>query len=193
MLTRIWCMCMRVCLAGKRRGEDVVFPLKINLADLYKSTQKTLKVTRNVICRDCNGKGGKFVQKCRDCRGQGVRIIMRQLGPGMIQQMQAACDACSGKGEVIPKKGACMYLCVYLSRYLCIYVSIYLCMYVSVCVSMYLCICISIYLRMSECVNFWIDAWTCMYVYVSIGGCVCHCISGYRVAAAIKSLHRVFT
>lgn len=72
----------------KRKGEDVVFPLKIGLENLYTSITKKLKLTRNVICGDCNGKGGSSTIVCRDCRGQGVRMVMRQVGPGMIQQMR---------------------------------------------------------------------------------------------------------
>jgi DnaJ family protein A protein 2 len=54
-------------------------------------------LTKNVVCGGCAGKGGKGVAKCGTCKGRGVRMIIRQLGPGMIQQMQAQCDACDGE------------------------------------------------------------------------------------------------
>lgn len=44
---------------------------------------------------------------CRSCKGQGIKIIVRQIGPGMIQQMQAHCDECEGQGEVINPKDRC--------------------------------------------------------------------------------------
>lgn len=91
----------------KRKGEDVQFPLKLDLKDLYTGTTKKLRLTKNVICVDCSGKGGKGVRKCHNCKGQGSVMVIRQLGPSMIQQMQTACSTCSGKGEVISEGGRC--------------------------------------------------------------------------------------
>ena len=44
--------------------------------------------------------GGKqgAMSKCRTCQGRGVKITMRQLGPGMVQQMQSICPECHGEG-----------------------------------------------------------------------------------------------
>ena len=92
---------------GKAKGEDVVFPLKVTLEDLYNGTSKKLRLTKNIICVQCGGKGGKGEGTCRDCKGQGVRIVIRQLGPGMIQQMQTACGACKGTGSMIAEKDRC--------------------------------------------------------------------------------------
>lgn len=49
---------------------------------------------------DCFSQGGKSgaVQKCSACRGRGVRIMIRQLAPGMVQQMQSVCSDCNGEG-----------------------------------------------------------------------------------------------
>ena len=57
----------------------------------------------------CFSQGGKSgaVQKCSACRGRGVRIMIRQLAPGMVQQMQSVCSDCNGKGEVINEKDRC--------------------------------------------------------------------------------------
>ena len=41
------------------------------------------------------------------CGGQGVRLVMRHLGPGMMQQLQQACDRCAGKGYSIPANDMC--------------------------------------------------------------------------------------
>ena len=92
---------------GKAKGEDVVFPLKVTLEDLYNGTSKKLRLTKNILCPQCGGKGGKGEGTCRDCKGQGVRIVIRQLGPGMIQQMQTACAACKGTGSLIAEKDRC--------------------------------------------------------------------------------------
>uniref|UniRef100_A0A665VAP0 DnaJ heat shock protein family (Hsp40) member A2a n=1 Tax=Echeneis naucrates TaxID=173247 RepID=A0A665VAP0_ECHNA len=71
---------------GRRRGEDMVHPLKFS-----------------------TGQGGKTgaVQKCTTCRGRGMRIMIRQLAPGMVQQMQSVCTDCNGEGEVISEKDRC--------------------------------------------------------------------------------------
>jgi DnaJ-class molecular chaperone len=36
--------------------------------------------------------------RCNGCHGSGVRIVTRQIGPGMIQQMQHVCSDCRGSG-----------------------------------------------------------------------------------------------
>jgi len=92
---------------GPRKGKDVLFRLKVQLDDLYSGATKSLRLTKNVVCDGCAGKGGKGVMKCSGCKGRGVRLIVRQLGPGMIQQMQAQCDQCDGEGEIIPPSGRC--------------------------------------------------------------------------------------
>lgn len=46
-------------------------------------------------------RGGKdgATQRCRVCSGRGVKVTLRQLGPGMVQQMQSICSDCRGEGE----------------------------------------------------------------------------------------------
>ncbi|XP_023602253.1 dnaJ homolog subfamily A member 2 isoform X2 [Myotis lucifugus] len=94
---------------GRRRGEDMMHPLKVSLEDLYNGKTTKLQLSKNVLCSACNGQGGKSgaVQKCSACRGRGVRIMIRQLAPGMVQQMQSVCSDCNGEGEVINEKDRC--------------------------------------------------------------------------------------
>ena len=40
-------------------------------------------------------------------RRHGVRLITRQIAPGMVQQMQQQCPACDGKGTTIKAKDRC--------------------------------------------------------------------------------------
>lgn len=91
----------------KRRGDDVIFPLKVTLEDLYNGCVKKLRLTKNVLCKPCKGKGGKSVVQCRECKGQGIKLVIRQVGPGMIQQMQQPCGACQGQGSTVPEKDRC--------------------------------------------------------------------------------------
>jgi len=95
---------------GPRRTEDIVHELQVTLDDLYKGKQTKLSVTRNIICTTCTGTGtksGAAVGKCKGCEGRGVRLIIKQLGPGMIQQMQTVCPECGGKGEQIKEEDKC--------------------------------------------------------------------------------------
>nr|KAF6285539.1 DnaJ heat shock protein family (Hsp40) member A2 [Myotis myotis] len=94
---------------GRRRGEDMMHPLKVSLEDLYNGKTTKLQLSKNVLCSACNGQGGKTgaVQKCSACRGHGVRTMIRQLAPGMVQQVQSVCSDCNGEGEVINKKDRC--------------------------------------------------------------------------------------
>merc|ERR1719158_39012 len=91
----------------QKKGKDVLFRLRVSLDDLYNGANKKLRLTKQVICKSCNGEGGTGVAKCATCKGRGVRVIIRQLGPGMIQQMQAQCEDCKGEGEIIPPGKRC--------------------------------------------------------------------------------------
>ncbi|KAF8061442.1 hypothetical protein FPV67DRAFT_1509004 [Lyophyllum atratum] len=93
---------------GPRKTKDLVHRVHVSLEDLYKGKTTKLALTRNVICSKCKGKGGKegAVRSCPSCSGRGIKITMRQMGP-MIQQIQSACDDCSGTGEIINAKDRC--------------------------------------------------------------------------------------
>jgi len=93
-----------------QKGEDIVFQLGVTLTDLYNGKTSKIKITRNAVCSTCAGRGGmrdNSSRPCGGCKGQGVKIVRRQLGPGMIQQLQQVCDECGGKGEVIDEKDRC--------------------------------------------------------------------------------------
>jgi len=95
---------------GPRRTEDIHHELGVTLEDLYKGKTTKLSVTRNVLCSTCTGTGtksGASTGKCKTCEGRGIRLIIKQLGPGMIQQMQTVCNDCGGKGEVIKEEDKC--------------------------------------------------------------------------------------
>mmetsp|Transcript_3324 Transcript_3324/g.11697 ORF Transcript_3324/g.11697 Transcript_3324/m.11697 type:complete len:407 (-) Transcript_3324:209-1429(-) len=81
---------------GRRKAEDTVHPLKVSLEDLYNGKTAKLAITRNVM------KGEP--RQCGTCRGQGAVIQMRQIGPGMVQQMQSRCPDCGGTGFSVTMK-----------------------------------------------------------------------------------------
>jgi len=95
---------------GPRRTEDIVHELQVTLEDLYRGKTTKLAVTRDAICKTCTGSGtksGGSAGKCKTCEGRGIRLVIKQLGPGMIQQMQTVCNDCGGKGEQIKEEDKC--------------------------------------------------------------------------------------
>jgi len=76
--------------SGPRKGPSIQHPLKVSLEDLYNGKMVKLAINRKVIVGDSN--------ECATCHGQGAVMEMRQIGPGMITQMQRPCGECSGQG-----------------------------------------------------------------------------------------------
>jgi len=74
-----------------RKGAAVNHPLKVSLEDLYNGKTVKLAVNRKVIVGDVN--------ECQRCEGKGAIMEIRQIGPGMIQQVQRNCDSCGGQGN----------------------------------------------------------------------------------------------
>lgn len=52
--------------------------------------------------RNFYSKGGKTgaTKKCGACKGRGYQVAMRQVGMGMIQQMQVPCQECDHTGAI---------------------------------------------------------------------------------------------
>jgi len=95
---------------GPRRTKDMVTAVKVKLEDIYNGKVKKMRVTRNILCTVCDGAGskdGKKPTKCPECNGEGVKLMIRQLGPGMYQQIRTVCTDCEGKGEIIPEGKRC--------------------------------------------------------------------------------------
>ncbi|CAM9231972.1 unnamed protein product [Heterosigma akashiwo] len=95
--------------SGPRKGEDLVHPLKVSLEDLYNGKTAKLAINRDKLCEGCDGRGGKVgaEKTCDTCSGRGVRIQLRQLAPGMVQQLQSTCSACDGEGKTMREKDKC--------------------------------------------------------------------------------------
>jgi len=93
----------------KEKGKDTVHQLKVTLEELYKGVTRKMALQKNIICPSCDGIGGKAgsVQKCGNCAGSGIEVKLRQIGPGMVQQIQTPCRKCDRRGEVIPDADRC--------------------------------------------------------------------------------------
>ncbi|XP_037077676.1 dnaJ homolog subfamily A member 2-like [Pollicipes pollicipes] len=95
---------------GPRRGEDTVYPLKVTLEDLYNGKTSKLQLSKSVVCASCGGTGGRMgtaPAPCRGCQGRGIKIHIRQIGPGMVQQKQTMCPDCHGEGELMSERDRC--------------------------------------------------------------------------------------
>lgn len=77
--------------SGPEKGPPTNHPLKVSLADIFKGKTVKLAVQRDVIVGD--------VSECSACGGRGQVMEMRQIGPGMIQQIQRTCEVCGGLGK----------------------------------------------------------------------------------------------
>eukprot|EP00922_Rhytidocystis_sp_ex-Travisia-forbesii_P060205 GHVS01089218.1.p1 GENE.GHVS01089218.1~~GHVS01089218.1.p1 ORF type:complete len:436 (+),score=68.06 GHVS01089218.1:175-1482(+) len=94
--------------SGKKKGEDVVSHLKVQLDQVYNGAVRKLAINKDVLCPECRGHGGPAdaMKSCDMCNGQGVRVQIRQMGP-MIQQTQSVCPGCKGQGKMMPANKKC--------------------------------------------------------------------------------------
>ena len=81
---------------GPRKGPSVNHPIKVSLEDLYNGKTVKLAVNRKIIVGE--------PKTCPKCKGQGVIMEVRQIGPGMITQMQRTCPMCDGLGMIADTK-----------------------------------------------------------------------------------------
>jgi len=95
--------------SGPKKGDPVVHPLRVSLADLYKGKTQRLRITRTIICKVGENKPVELdevedtFEICQDCRGRGAVMKTRSLGPGFVQQMQVQCSDCGGSGASLTR------------------------------------------------------------------------------------------
>ena len=55
------------------------------------------------------GRGSRkgAAQMCMSCHGTGMQVHVRQLAPGMVQQVSTVCHSCQGQGQRISQKDRC--------------------------------------------------------------------------------------
>ena len=83
------------------RGPDKAQDIPLTLADFYNGRDIQIKFHQQRGCGLCKASGALKTEQCSGCRGQGVRIMMRQIGPGMVQQSMQKCPDCNGEGQRI--------------------------------------------------------------------------------------------
>lgn len=94
--------------SGPAKGPSVNHPLKVSLEDLYNGKTVKLAVNRKVIQGEPT--------ECSKCDGRGMVMEMRQIGPGMIQQLQRNCDSCGGQGYAAETKSERKVLEVHVDK-----------------------------------------------------------------------------
>ncbi len=81
--------------------------LHCSLSDLYNGKEFNITLKHQLICIQCQGKGTPnpdAIKRCGTCNGKGQVAHLRQIGPGMMQQIIKQCDTCGGKGKIIADK-----------------------------------------------------------------------------------------
>lgn len=91
------------------RGKDQVHKLQVSLEELYTGSTKSLKLSRQIVCKPCSGTGSKTKTstRCSNCNGKGSVASMRHIGPGMVQQFLSSCSHCKGTGESVKDSDRC--------------------------------------------------------------------------------------
>ena len=89
--------------------ENIVKELNVTLEQIYKEETINIQYNYKMVCNNCYGEGTKNGKKstCNNCKGNGVAMIVKQVGPGMIQQSVGPCPHCSGKGRIINDNDKC--------------------------------------------------------------------------------------
>jgi DnaJ family protein A protein 2 len=81
------------------KGPNKHHDIGLRLADFYKGHEIKLKFNQARKCTGCKGSGSESSEMCGPCGGSGVRVLTRQIGPGMMAQTRAGCDVCGGEGK----------------------------------------------------------------------------------------------
>ena len=89
--------------------KDIVFNLKVTLAELYCGCVKKVKVNRKEACTSCDGTGAQDKKNpiCRQCNGQGILRQIKQIAPGMMQHLTSRCQSCGGSGKLLHPNNRC--------------------------------------------------------------------------------------
>jgi molecular chaperone DnaJ len=82
-------------------GADLSIIVPLTLEELHTGIKRTFKFKREVLCSDCDGKGGEDIETCTTCQGNGqvYRLVSTPMGKFQSVTM---CHVCNGHGT-IPK------------------------------------------------------------------------------------------
>lgn len=89
-----------------RRGHDISIDIELSFREAIFGTERTVVMTKNAVCTECNGSGGKpgsGTIACKVCNGQGRVREMRRSVLGSFTTVRE-CAECRGRGEVPKEK-----------------------------------------------------------------------------------------
>jgi len=92
------------------RGKDIIHQFEVTLEEIYLGKTKKFQISKNVLCKTCNGNGTKNGEKppnCSTCKGTGRVVETRRMGQNFLQQFQGECKKCKGKGEILQDNNLC--------------------------------------------------------------------------------------
>ena len=95
---------------GPKKAQSTYHEINMGLEDIYKGKTSKFSISRTRQCATCSASGckkGKSETICVQCRGQGFKTMLRQIGPGMVQQQQVQCNGCNGRGKYIKPQDKC--------------------------------------------------------------------------------------
>lgn len=81
-------------------GSDLSINIPLTLEELHSGIERTYKFQRQIICNDCEGKGGADIETCETCKGQGQVYSSINTPMGNFQTI-STCSACGGHGTTI--------------------------------------------------------------------------------------------
>jgi DnaJ family protein A protein 2 len=79
---------------GPVKTPPIIYISNVSLENLCTRKIIKLKMNRSRECKCSN------TIHCVHCNGKGSTVQIRQLGPGMIQQIQLPCNQCNGSGKI---------------------------------------------------------------------------------------------
>ncbi len=62
-----------------RRGQDIEYKAEISLEEAFQGTSRTVQITGEAPCPQCQGNGQIAGQRCLSCQGAGVTASLRRL------------------------------------------------------------------------------------------------------------------
>jgi molecular chaperone DnaJ len=86
-------------------GRDLAYDLSITLEEAAHGAKKKIRITKNDVCEECEGKGGSGEARCPDCRGSGMYQQTQRTSFGLFQTA-TTCRACNGTGSLV--RGLCV-------------------------------------------------------------------------------------
>lgn len=90
----------------ERRGRDISIDIELTFAEAVFGVERTVRVTKTSLCKECHGTGAKPGTKqntCSKCKGEGRTHETRQSFLGAFTQVHE-CSACKGVGKIPDEK-----------------------------------------------------------------------------------------